>query len=521
MRAGPGPGWLPAGWPAAAVLTVGAAVVYSWVAIYRHDRFASNAFDLGIQDQTVWGYSRLQILPNTVLGVPDLLGDHFNPILMVLAPAYRIWDSPTVLLVAQAILVSVAAVPVFLWGAQRLGPLPALAFQVSYLVFWGVLAGIIYDFHHEVFAVPAVGFALYAAINRRDRLLWAMVAMCFLVRENIAVTVMGLGVYVAVAQGRIKLGGILAAVSGAWFILLIQLVIPALGGAPYRHWLYDGLGTTPLRAAWHVVRHPMDSLSLLFEPFQKTWVWLGLLANWLFLPVASPIFVVALPALLERFWAAPQTLWSFHFQYSMLEAPPLAFAAIDTTARIVRRLSRVPWRAAHLRFLDLSLAAAPLAAGSLAVSLVLTLVLVQPWSEMGTYVTAAEAADIQSCLDMIPPTASVSASNFLLPHLANRRAIYLVTHSTDTDYIAIDISTYHRFAPGEEQALRSAIEDSLAKGYGVVCSKGLTVVLQRGAPDPDLSPQLAHWLDPTECGSGACAMAGLPGSLDDRDDPAA
>src|SRR4029077_20611798 len=78
---------------AAAVLTVGAAAAYSAVSIYRFDHFAANGFDLGIQDQTVWRYSRLQIIPNTVLGVPTLLGDHFNPILMLLAPFRAIFDS--------------------------------------------------------------------------------------------------------------------------------------------------------------------------------------------------------------------------------------------------------------------------------------------------------------------------------------------------------------------------------------------------------------------------------------------
>ena len=106
---------------AATMLTVAAAAWYSWISLFRHDHFGSNAFDLGIQDQTIWGYSRLQVIPNTLVGIPNLLGDHFHPILVVLAPFYWIWDTPRVLLVAQAILLAVAGIPVFLWGAERLG----------------------------------------------------------------------------------------------------------------------------------------------------------------------------------------------------------------------------------------------------------------------------------------------------------------------------------------------------------------------------------------------------------------
>src|SRR6267143_3918512 len=99
------------------------AVAYAAISIDRHDHFASNAFDLGVQDQTVWGYSQLQMIPNTVEMVRNLLGDHFHPILMVLAPLYWVWASPEVLLIAQAVLLAVAGIPIFLWGAERLGGL--------------------------------------------------------------------------------------------------------------------------------------------------------------------------------------------------------------------------------------------------------------------------------------------------------------------------------------------------------------------------------------------------------------
>src|SRR6267378_2528678 len=126
------------------VLPVGlaliAAVTYAAVGIYRHDHFASNAFDLGVQDQTVWGYSQLQMIPNTVEMIPNLLGDHFHPILMAVAPLYWIWDDARVLLVVQAVLLAAAGLPIFWWARLRLGLLSAIAFEAAYLVFWGILS---------------------------------------------------------------------------------------------------------------------------------------------------------------------------------------------------------------------------------------------------------------------------------------------------------------------------------------------------------------------------------------------
>src|SRR2546425_10789927 len=45
------------------VLALIAAIAYGSISVYRHNVFASGAFDLGGQDQTGWGYSRLAMIP--------------------------------------------------------------------------------------------------------------------------------------------------------------------------------------------------------------------------------------------------------------------------------------------------------------------------------------------------------------------------------------------------------------------------------------------------------------------------
>jgi uncharacterized membrane protein len=480
---------------AAAVLTLLAATGYAWISLYRHDHFGSNAFDLAVQDQTVWGYSRFEFIYNTVLGIPNLLGDHFHPILMVLGPFMWIWNSAGVLLVAQAILLALAGVPIYLWGERELGPLGGLAFQAAYLCFWGVLAGVIYDFHHVVFAVPAISLALYATLTRRNLLLIPGVAMAMLTREDVALTLIALGFYILAVQRRWMLGGILMAVNAAWFGLLLGVIIPALGGGvSYRHWTYDALGTGPFSAASFVARHPLASLQLLFSPPEKARVWVGSFAAFALTPLVSPLLVVALPSFLERFWSSSPNFWSFHFQYSMLPAPILTFAAMDTCARLKRVLGP--------RLAGVGATALPVAA--LAASALITVVVVRPLAEVSTYPSDSRSAQIQSCLDTIPADASVTASNALVPHLSHRNAVYLITMQTEADYIAIDPSTYRDFFPGEEDQLRNIVRGELAVGYAVVCAKGTTLVLARVESTQQLTPELKLWLA-GKCSGPACA----------------
>ncbi len=479
---------------ASLALTVVAGASYAGISLYRHNHFASNAFDLAIQDQTVWGYSRFEFIYNTVLGIPNLLGDHFHPILMVLAPFMWAWDSAGVLLVAQAVLLALAGIPIYLWARQELGPWPGLAFQAAYLVFWGVLAGVVYDFHHIAFAVPAISLALYATMTRRNWLLVPAVLVAMLTREDVTLTLIALGLYILAFQRRWVTGALLVVGNAVWAVLLIGYIIPALGGGvAYRHWTYVALGSGPLSAVAYVVTHPVDAVKLLFTPASKARVWAGSFLALGLLPLVSPLALVALPSFLERFWSTSPNFWSFHFQYSMLSAPILAFAAVDTCVRARRVLK------GRLQLIGTS----ALPAIALAASLVMTAA-VNPLAEIGTYLPDGRAAQIQGCLDTIPSDASVAASNRLVPHLSHRSEIYVISLRSDADYIVVDPSTYTNFYAGEEERLRNIVRGALAAGYAVVCAKGTTLVLARTDSQLQLTPELQSWLA-GKCSGRACA----------------
>jgi uncharacterized membrane protein len=477
--------WRPS--PAAALplgLAVVAAAVYAAVGLDRHNHFGSVAFDLGVQDQTVWGYSQLQMIPNTLDMIRNLLGDHFHPILMAVAPLYWIWNDVRVLLLVQAALLAAAGIPIFWWARRQLGLVAAVLFEVAYLIFWGIWSGVVFDFHHIAFAVPAVSFALYAVLTRNNRLLWAMLAVALLTRENIALTFAAIGVYLLLVQRRWQLGLVVIAVCSAWFALVVEVVMPAIAGAPYRHWTYDALGSGPGTALRNVVRHPLFALQLLFDNPIKLRLWGGLLGAWLFLPLFSPLFLVALPSVLERLWSSNPLLWTASFDYSMVIAPILAFAAIDSLQRIVRLIgSGLP-----------RIAPALAGAALVLVGAILTFGIAQPLDDLRTDVSDQQAATIQSCLDVISPAASVSASNVLVPHLSHRHQIYLLAARTDTDYIAIDLAAELDEYPETAGTLRSTINTALSGGYGVDCSKGTTVVLHRGGSNTAMSPQLTSFL---------------------------
>lgn len=469
---------------AACGLAALAALGLCLASVFRHQRFGSNAYDLGVYDQTIWGYSRLEVIENTVTRSPNLLGDHFQPILMALGPLFWIWDDVRMLLIAQALLLAAASLPIFLWAREQLGLVPAFLFQAAYLGFWGMLGGNLYDFHEVAIAAPVISTALYAALTRRNRLLWAMVVLAFLTKENLALTVAALGLYVAVTQRRWKLGGTLVAVAVPWFVIVLKAVIPGISGVRYAHWEYTALGSGPGSAVRHIVTQPLDTIRLFVSPETKRTALLNLFGAWLFLPVFSPLVIVMIPSLAERFLSDRPEFWAQGFHYSLVLAPILAFAAVDTTVRL-RRLVPEPRRA----LLPSAAGAAVLLAGAY-----FTFGRLKPLDELRRYTGAAQVADIQACLDTVPGDASVSATSALVPHLSHRERVWVLDHRpiAQTQYYAVDAATW--MFPFTLADVRALVDRKLASGYGVGCARGLTVVLARGASGGRLDPDLERLL---------------------------
>ncbi|WP_328996315.1 DUF2079 domain-containing protein [Kribbella sp. NBC_01245] len=113
-------------WLAAAV-SLTFAIAYVAYSLGRHRAFATTGFDLGIFEQAVSSYAHGH-WPTSNVREPglNLLGDHFHPILAVLAPFYRLLPHTETLLVAQALLLAISVLPITRYSAvatEQLWPL--------------------------------------------------------------------------------------------------------------------------------------------------------------------------------------------------------------------------------------------------------------------------------------------------------------------------------------------------------------------------------------------------------------
>ena len=104
------------------VVTFAALLFYLYHAFADQAAFLTTGYDLGIFDQAVRAYSHFQAPIVPLKGADyNIFGDHFHPIIAVLAPLYWLWDNPHMLLIAQAVLIAASIPVVYRFARRRAG----------------------------------------------------------------------------------------------------------------------------------------------------------------------------------------------------------------------------------------------------------------------------------------------------------------------------------------------------------------------------------------------------------------
>ena len=144
-----------------------------------------------------------------------LFGDHFHPIVALIAPFFRVFPTPVTLLVAQALLAAVSVIPVSRAAAAKLGTGAGRAIGLAYGFSWGLQQLVNFDFHEIAFAVPLLACSLSALVRANaGRGAWALPLV--FVEEDQGFTVAAIGVLIAVVYRRQAAGLLLAAWGLAW-----------------------------------------------------------------------------------------------------------------------------------------------------------------------------------------------------------------------------------------------------------------------------------------------------------------
>jgi uncharacterized membrane protein len=437
--------WLPLGVVIAGWLFY--ATYMSYYTILNHQRLNTSGYDLGINVN--WCYNALQGHPerSSVLFGPDgghFLGNHAIFAMAFWLPLYALAPGAEVLLIFQATMAGLGAVTLYLFATTQTTRWSAVVMAYAYLFFAPLHGPNFYDYHELLPPLPIFFLLFWAIAREKNWLVALLVPVLWSFREDVAVGITVLGLFLMLTGLRPRMGAWLALLSGVWFVLIKFVIMPRF----WQTWfasIYKDLQAPGHSGYGSVVQtiliNPAYFLTTLLKEEKLIYFlhMIGPLAllparRWALLLLAAPGFAFSL---LTTGYAP--TL-SISFQYTC-HAIPYIFASSVLMLRLIgREPDGTLRRRAVLGAVALGVAAHSYVFGAI----------LQHETFIGGFTKVeftmteeekARYATMKKMVAAIPQEASVAASETEVPHVAARLNAYTLKDGPAmADYILLNVN---------------------------------------------------------------------------------
>ncbi len=420
------------------------ALYMAWFTLHQHRLIQTNALDLGIYDNLMFGALHGKPFRSPVLfggGHHNYLAGHAEYGMLLFLPIYALRPGPETLLILQSVVLGFAALPLFLFARTRLSTGLSVLISLGYLLYAPLHGPNFYDFHWLPLAIFFHFWLYWALATRKNWLAIVMIVVLLSMREDIALGLCVLGAFLFLTGERVRFGLVLSLVCVTWFAIN-KFVIMRLAGSWWFENMYAELFADGQPGYASVLKtilsNPTFTLATLAHEPKLVYIF-HLLAPLAFLPVRRlalaglllPGFFFTL--LTTGYW--PTT--SIAFQYTTHWIPYLFLAVVVSLwlmgSEPDGKLKRV--------------------AAGLTLVLVLTShsynfgAILQRESFVGGFATVnfkttpEQAKRYQALLSLvrqIPQSASVAATEFVNPHISTRLVAYTFRYDMPpVDYILV------------------------------------------------------------------------------------
>ncbi len=453
------------------------ASVLGGLGIARYLGYNAGMLDLGNMSQAIWSATQGQPLVYSSPRGMNLsrLSGHAELIYFLIAPLYALWPDPRTLVIVQALLYALGALPAYRMALRRTeSRFAARCIALIYLCYPVAQTAVLFDFHGDTLAMPLLLFALDALDRRAWRSYALFIALALMCKMYIAAPVAGIGAYLWLWGGQRRVGLLTLAAALLYgstvFLLLRPLFATHVSGAVETSRGYLDYYFGAFELVWATLSLRILNLLIVFGPALLV-AWRG----WRWLLPALPITAGVLLT------SGPGGASDYRYHHYATIVPFVVMATIEGVGRMQARAaeqaasgtaSTTPtatrrgrsWRG------DLGLTAAIVAVCSAVLvdtpfNPLFWLGIPGQGQDPSVYgITTRDQVKDRFLAEMVPPQVPMAASNFMATHLSNRETLYLLRYPDEPDATRLPM-----LLPQVDVALADALFDyyiPLDGGYG-------------------------------------------------------
>lgn len=451
------------------------AIIFFGLTLLLHYSYNTGAFDLGIYDRVVWLFSQLKTPYDTFIGI-NHLGDHFEPILILLGLFYRIWPHVSFLLFFEAVIVSLGFIPIYYlskaWTKSRQA---GLFIGLAYLSFLGIWEAVYFPIHPGSWLPTLYGFAFLAFYNKRYFYYYLCLILAIACKESAPLEIIFVGLFIGYFWRSYRHAIATVLLGLISFCLIFFWAMPYFAaGFPYIHNLYGDLAATPLGIIQFIVSHPVQTIKIFFGSADKVQTFYIILGSTGFLAIASPLFLlVILPLLAERLLTNFFGMATINYQYS---APVAIFIFLSAALAISKYGKK-----------SIDMLAPKLALWVFLSSLIFALAsprygrplqIISPLEQL----LSQQETDINAIIKLIPKNASVIAQDPFTTHISHRDHIGLIGSNKLADFEFILLAKKPEFVPfplSQEEIAKLVIQLRSDANYRIYAENDTLILFQK------------------------------------------
>lgn len=327
-------------------------LVFCALDLLRFFSFTQMSNDVAVFDQAMWYFIHGKGFYDSIEGY-NHLGVHFSPIFGFLTPIYALFPSPVTLIICQVAAGAVSIIPLFLIARKIFkDEKPALFFALLFSLNH-VLQGVTWDLINELaYVIPLLLFAYYFFLEEKYILMWSMLILGMMCKEEIGLTVGFFGLYLAFlgykeSKKSLLLQGFSLFILGmGWSFLCVDVLIPFFRNAPYQYLSsqdrYSMFGANTLQSLLiGILSHPIIAIQTAFTR-PKIFYCLELLAPLAFLSLMAPgPLFMTIPSLSANLLSKTSMMSMTGNRYPAVLIPFIFISAMYGTKKMMTR-SKTP-----------------------------------------------------------------------------------------------------------------------------------------------------------------------------------